>query len=62
MIFTKPDKSQEQTEIAELKRMLGRLTMQLEIAKKASSLLTSPRAKTGNGHESKSRLSYNRRM
>jgi len=47
MIFTKPDKSQEQAEIAELERMVGRLTMQLEIAKKASSLLTSHSRKNG---------------
>lgn len=32
--------SQEQGRIAELERMIGQLTMQLEIAKKASRLLT----------------------
>ena len=32
----------DQARIAELERMLGRLTMELEIAKKVSSLLKSP--------------------
>jgi len=32
----------EQERIAELERMVGRLTMQLEVAKKASSMLASP--------------------
>lgn len=32
----------EQARIAELERMIGRLTMELEIAKKVSSLLQSP--------------------
>jgi len=47
MIFEKPNKSEEQAEIAELERMVGRLTMQLEIAKKASSILTSTSRKNG---------------
>lgn len=35
----------EQTRIAELERLVGRLTLQLEIAKKASSLLSARRHK-----------------
>ncbi len=37
--------SPEQARIAELERLVGRLTMQLEIAKKVSSLLKSQRRK-----------------
>ena len=40
-------KSEEEQQIAELERMVGKLTMQLEIAKKASDILHSHR--TGNG-------------
>jgi transposase-like protein len=36
------DRSEEQARIAERERMVGRLTMELEVAKKASSLLASP--------------------
>ena len=39
--------SQEQERIAELERAVGRLTMQLEIAKKASALLNSPSSRNG---------------
>ena len=39
--------SAEQERIAELERMVGRLTMELEIAKKASSLLDGLRGKNG---------------
>lgn len=39
--------NQEQAEIAELERMVGKLTMELEIAKKASSLLDGMRARNG---------------
>jgi transposase-like protein len=39
--------SQEQERIAELERAVGRLTMQLEIAKKASTLLTSHSSRNG---------------
>ncbi len=39
--------SQEQERIAELERAVGRLTMQLEIAKKASTLLTSQSSRNG---------------
>jgi transposase len=35
----------EQTRIAELERLVGRLTLQLEISKKASSLLSARRRK-----------------
>lgn len=41
------NQSQEQERVAELERMVGRLTMELEAAKKASSILTS--RSTGNG-------------
>jgi transposase-like protein len=39
--FEQPQNNEETEQIAELERMVGRLTMQLEIAKKASSLLMS---------------------
>ena len=39
--FEKSAAAGEQEQVAELERMVGRLTMQLEIAKKASSNLTS---------------------
>ncbi len=39
--------SQDQERIAELERTVGRLTMQLEIAKKASMLLNSPSSRNG---------------
>ena len=45
--FEKPDTSEEEAQIAELERMVGRLTMQLEIAKKASSILGSTSSKNG---------------
>jgi transposase-like protein len=38
---------EEQARIAELERMVGKLTMELEIAKKASSWLAGMRAKNG---------------
>lgn len=38
---TKPSRGDEQERIAELERMVGRLTMELEAAKKASNILTS---------------------
>ena len=38
-------RSAEQERIAELERVVGRLTMQLEIAKKASALLNSPHSR-----------------
>lgn len=46
-VFEKPDTSEEEAQIAELERMVGRLTMQLEIAKKASSILRSTSSKNG---------------
>jgi len=39
--------SQEQERIAELERVVGRLTMQLEIAKKASAILNSQPNRNG---------------
>jgi transposase-like protein len=39
--------SDEQARIAELERMVGRVTMELEIAKKASSLLDGMRGRNG---------------
>lgn len=41
------DTSAEQAHIADLERMIGRLTMELEIAKKASSLLNGTRERNG---------------
>ena len=38
---TEPSRGDEQERIAELERMVGRLTMELEVAKKASNILTS---------------------
>ena len=38
---TEPSRGAEQERIAELERMIGRLTMELEAAKKASNILTS---------------------
>jgi transposase-like protein len=38
---TAPSRGDEQERIAELERMVGRLTMELEVAKKASNILTS---------------------
>ena len=37
---TRPSRGDEQEQIAELERMVGRLTMELEAAKKPSSILT----------------------
>jgi transposase len=41
------DRKAEQERIAELERMVGKLTMELEIAKKASSLLDGLRSRNG---------------
>jgi transposase len=38
---TQPSRGDERERIAELERMLGRLTMELEVTKKASNILTS---------------------
>jgi transposase-like protein len=38
---TERSRGDEQERIAELERMIGRLTMELEVAKKASNILTS---------------------
>ena len=45
--FEQAASNENSEQIAELERMVGRLTMQLEIAKKASSILTS--VSTSNG-------------
>ena len=44
---TAPSRGDEQDRIAELERMVGRLTMDLETAKKASSILTSLSSRKG---------------
>jgi len=44
---TKPSRGDEQERIAELERMIGQLTMQLEAAKKASNILTSLSSRSG---------------
>ncbi len=44
---TQPSRGDEQERIAELERMLGRLTMELEVAKKASNILASLSARNG---------------
>ena len=45
--FEQPTSADDNEQIAELERMVGRLTMQLEIAKKASSILTSTSSSNG---------------
>jgi transposase len=44
---TQPRRGDEQERIAELERMVGRLTMELEVAKKASNILTSLSTRSG---------------
>ena len=46
-IFATQDDNEGQERIAELERMVGRLTMELQVAKKASNILTS--LSSGNG-------------
>jgi transposase len=47
-VFEQDDKrSMEQQRIAELERLIGRLTMELEIAKKASGWLSSASSRNG---------------
>lgn len=42
LVFARPEKANpEQARVAELERMVGRLTMELEAVKKASNLLSS---------------------
>lgn len=42
MVFERPGQNDEQQQhVAELERMIGKLTIEVEIAKKASSLLSS---------------------
>jgi len=48
LVFEQDQKrSAEQERIAELERLVGRLTMELDIAKKASGLLSSPLSRNG---------------
>jgi len=44
---TKRCRGDEQERLAELERMVGRLTMELEVSKKASSILTSLSSRSG---------------
>jgi transposase len=44
---TTPSRGDEQERIAELERMVGRLTMELEVAKKASNILHSLSTRKG---------------
>lgn len=44
---TQPSRGDEQARIAELERMLGRLTVELEVAKKAWNILASLSARNG---------------
>ena len=44
---TQPSRGDEQARIAELERMVGRLTMELEAAKKASNILSSLSSRNG---------------
>jgi len=44
---TQPSRGDEQQRIAELEQMVGRLTMELEAAKKASNILTSHLSRNG---------------
>lgn len=47
-IFAKDQRqSPEQQRIADLERLVGRLTMELEVAKKVSSILISPSSSSG---------------
>lgn len=44
---TQPSRGDEREQIAELERMVGRLAMELEAAKKASNILTSLSSRNG---------------
>ena len=44
---TTPSRGDEQARVAELERMVGRLTMELEVAKKASNILHSLSSRKG---------------
>ena len=44
---TRPSHSPEQQRIAELERLVGRLSLELEVSKKASSILTSLSSRNG---------------
>ena len=48
LVFERETEASEKDErVAELERLVGRLTMELEIAKKASQFVNSPRPKNG---------------
>jgi transposase-like protein len=47
LFATNQQRDDDQARIAELERLLGRLTMELEIAKKASQLVDSPVRRNG---------------
>ena len=47
LFATSQQRDDAQSRIAELERLVGRLTMELEIAKKASQLLDSPKTRNG---------------
>lgn len=44
---TEPSRGEEQERIAELERLVGRLTLELEVVKKASHILTSRSPRNG---------------
>lgn len=44
---TEQDQDEQQRRIADLEQLIGRLTMELEVAKKASNILTSQSSKNG---------------
>ena len=46
LVFEEQATTQEQERIADLERLVGRLTMELDIAKKVSSLVASPSSKS----------------
>ena len=47
LFATNQQRDEDQARIAELERLVGRLTLELEIAKKASQLLDSPATRNG---------------
>jgi hypothetical protein len=59
MVFeSRSQNDQAQVRVAELERMIGKLTVELEIAKKASSILHSPRTEASPRDESGRRLEH----
>jgi len=47
LFASQQNRSDEQERIAELERLVGRLTMELEISKKVSAILSSPSTRNG---------------